>query len=89
VLCLCGPKVLDTKRPITEVDPFQFGELHGFEVSPRSSPMDDLGLVKTIDCFRESVVITVADTPDRRLDARFRQPFGIANGHILRSRSEW
>jgi hypothetical protein len=47
--------------------------------------MDDLGLVKTIDRFGESVVITVADTPDRRLDASFRQPFGIANGHILRS----
>ena len=70
---------------VEPIYPFQRGELHGFEVSPRSSPMDDLGLVKTIDRFGESVVITVADTPDRRLDASFRQPFGIANGHILRS----
>lgn len=40
---------------VEPVDPFQSGELHGFEVPPRSSPMDDLGLVKTIDRFGESV----------------------------------
>src|SRR5690606_17602743 len=48
-------------------------------------PMDDLGLVKTVDRFSESVVVGVANTSDRRLDARFRQPFGIVKGHILRS----
>jgi len=33
------------KAAVTEsVDPFQSGELYGFEVSPRSSPMDDLNL---------------------------------------------
>ncbi len=47
--------------------------------------MDDLGLVKTIDRFSENVVIEISNTPDRRLDARFRQPLGIANGHIWRS----
>ena len=41
--------------------------------------MDDLGLLKAVDRFGESVVLTVADTPDGRLDARLRQPFGIAN----------
>lgn len=76
---------LQKASAVEPVDPFQSGELHGFEVSPRSSPMDDLGLVKTVDRFSESVVIAVANTPDRRLDARFRQPFGIANGHILRA----
>ncbi len=50
-----------------------------------SSPIDDLGLVKTVDRCGKSVVITVADTPDRRLDARLRQPLGITNGHILRA----
>jgi len=70
---------------VEPVDPFQSGKLHGFEVSPRCAPMDDLGLVKTVDRFSESVVIGVTNTSDRRLDARFRQPFGIANGHILRS----
>ncbi len=45
--------------------------------------MDDLCLVKTVDCFGESVVIAVADAPHRRLDTCLRQSLGIANGHIL------
>ncbi len=61
------------------------GELHGFEVAPWSPAMDDLGLVKTVDRFCESIVVTVADASDRRLDARLRKPFGIANGHKLRA----
>ncbi len=47
--------------------------------------MDDLGLVKTVDRFGESVVITVADTSDGRLNACLRQSLRIANGHILRA----
>jgi len=47
--------------------------------------MNDLGLGKTVDRFSESVVIGITNTPDRRLDARLRQPFAIANGHILRA----
>ncbi len=42
-----------------------------------------LGLVKTVDRFGESIVVTVANASDRRLDARFRKPLRIANGHIL------
>ncbi|GAA5622922.1 hypothetical protein Brsp04_02814 [Brucella sp. NBRC 12952] len=47
--------------------------------------MDDLGLVKTVDRLDESIVVTVANASDRWLDARLRQPFGIANGHVLRA----
>lgn len=79
------PDGLQKAAVVEPVDPFQSGELYGLKVAPRSSPMDNLGLVKTIDRFGESIVITVADAPDRRLDARFRQPFRIANGHVLRS----
>lgn len=68
---------------VEPVDPFQCGELHSFEVAPWSSPIDDLGLVKTVDRFGESIVVTVANASDRRLDARLGQPFGIANGHVL------
>ena len=68
---------------VKPVLPFARGELHGFEVAPWSSAMDDLGLVKTVDRFSESIVVTVADASDRRLDARLRQPFAIANGHVL------
>jgi hypothetical protein len=45
--------------------------------------MDDLGLVETVDRFGEGVVVAVADAPDRRLDASFCQPLGLANGHVL------
>jgi hypothetical protein len=40
-------------------------------------PMDDLGLVETVDRLGESIVITVADAAHRRLDARLYHPLGI------------
>ncbi|GAA5665306.1 hypothetical protein Brsp07_03811 [Brucella sp. NBRC 14130] len=83
VLCSCGPRVLDTNRPITEVDPFKSGEFHCLEAPPWSTPMDNLGLVKTVDRFGEGVVVTVADASDGRLDSSFCQSLGIANGHVL------
>ena len=70
---------------VEPIYPFERGELHGFKVAPWSSPMNDLGLVKTVDRFGESIVVTIADASDRRLDARLRQPFGKANGHVLRA----
>ena len=68
---------------VEPIDPFERGELHGFEVAPWSSPMDDLGLVKTVDRFGESIVVEVTNTAYRRLDARFGQPLGILDRHIL------
>lgn len=70
---------------VEPVDPFERGELHSFKASPRSAAMDDLGLVKTADRFGESIVVTVANASDRWLDACLGQPFGIANGHVLRA----
>jgi hypothetical protein len=70
--CLCRRDIPDwfQKTAVVEpIDPFEHGELHGFEVAPRSPSMDDLGLVKTIDRFGQSVVVTVANASDRRLDA--------------------
>jgi len=47
--------------PVVEpVNPFQRGIFDGFEGSPRSSPVDYLSLVKTIDRFGQSVVIAIA-----------------------------
>ncbi|PYE29820.1 hypothetical protein C8J37_1403 [Rhizobium sp. PP-WC-1G-195] len=40
---------------VEPIYPFQCCELHGPEVAPWSSPVDDLGLVKTDDRFGESV----------------------------------
>lgn len=46
---------------IEPVDPFERGIFDGFERSPGTAPVDDLGLVKTVDRLGQSVVITVAD----------------------------
>lgn len=73
---LGGRNVFDRlqKAAVVEsVEPFERGEVHGFEVAPWSSPMDDLGFVKTVDRFGESIVVTVADASDGRLDARLGQ----------------
>ena len=40
--------------------------------------MDDLGLGEPVDGLRERVVVAVADTTDRGLDARFRQALRVA-----------
>ena len=61
----------------------QGSEFHRLEAAPWSTPMNDLGLVETVDRFGEGIVITVADTSDRRLDASFCQSLGIPNGHVL------
>ena len=49
------------------------------------APMDDLGLVETVDRLGESIVITVADAAHRRLDARLHQPLGILSRRIRRN----
>lgn len=70
--------------PVVEpVDPFQSGELDRLGVAPRPMSMDNLGLVETVDRFRECVVVAVADASDRGLNACFCQPLGIANGYVL------
>src|SRR3954469_18208512 len=40
---------------VEPVDPFQRCELDGFERPPRPAPMDDLGFVKSVDGFGQSV----------------------------------
>ena len=45
--------------------------------------MDDLGLVETVNRFGESIVITVADAADRRLDPGRGQAFGVLDRDVL------
>jgi hypothetical protein len=45
---------------IEPVDPFQRGVFDIFERAPRALPVDELGLVETVDGFCQGVVITVA-----------------------------
>jgi transposase len=48
--------VVDRHQPaaVEPVDPFQRRELNGFERPPRPTPMDDLGLVKSVDGLGQS-----------------------------------
>lgn len=63
------------KTPAVEpVDPFECCELNSFEVSSRSTPMHDLGLVKPVDRFGESIVVADTDTSDRGFDPCFCLP---------------
>ncbi len=48
-----------------------------------SAPMNDLSFVKAVDRFRQRVVVAVADTSDRRLNARFGETFGVFYRDIL------
>lgn len=68
---------------VESVYPFQGSEFDHFEVPPWPTPMNDLGLVTTVDRVCEGVVVAVADTSDRWLDTCFCQPLGIANGNVL------
>ena len=73
------------QAPVVEpVDPFQRGELDGFQASPRAASPDHLGLVEAVDGLRQGVVVTVADAADRRLDAGLGQTLGVLDGNVLR-----
>jgi hypothetical protein len=69
---------------VEPIDPFEGCELDGLEASPRSTPMDDLGLVEAIDRLGERVVVGIADAADRRDEARFDQAFRVFDSKILR-----
>ncbi len=68
---------------VERVHPFECCELNGFEVAPRSSPMDDLGLVKAVDRCGERIVVAVTDTSDGRLDACLGQSLGTFDRDVL------
>jgi hypothetical protein len=46
---------------VEPVDPFQGGELDGFQVSPRAAAPDHLGLVEAVDGLGEGIVVTNPD----------------------------
>ena len=69
---------------VEPVDPFERGVLDGFEVAPRPPPVDHLGLVEAVDRLGQSVVVTVADAADRRLDAGLGEALGVLDRHVLR-----
>ncbi len=44
---------------VEPMDPFEDDEFNRFETPPWSAPMNDVGLVETVDYLGEGVVITV------------------------------
>ena len=52
---------------------------------PRSAPIDHLGLVQPDHRFGEGVVVGIADTADRRLDARLGEALRVPDSEILRA----
>ena len=47
--------------------------------------MDDFGFEQAVDRLGQGIVITVTYAVDGRFDPSLSQPFGIANGQVLRS----
>lgn len=70
---------------VEPIDPFERGVLNSFEAALGSAPVDHLGFVETVDRFGQSVVVAVADTADRRLDAGLGEALGVLDRQVLRS----
>ncbi len=68
---------------IEPVDPFQCGELDGFDVAPRPTPPNDLGFIEPVDRLGERIVVAVADAADGRLDAGVLQALRVFDRDIL------
>ena len=65
--------------------PFERSKLHRFGGFPGGTPMNELRLVEAVDGFGERVVVGIALTADRGLDAGFRETLGVPNADVLRA----
>ena len=74
---------LEQATVVEPVDPFEDGELDGFEIAPRPSAMDELGFEQPVDRLGQDIVVAVADTADGGLNAGLGQPFGVAKADVL------
>src|SRR5262245_45706755 len=68
---------------VEPVDPFKGSKLDSLERAPRPAPMDQLSLEQPDDGLGKSVVVAVTDAADGRLDAGFRQAFGVFDRDVL------
>lgn len=68
---------------VEPVDSFERGVLDCLEAAPRSTPVEQLSLVETVDDLRQSVVVAVSGASDRQLDARFGKTFGVLDQYSL------
>ena len=61
------------------------GEFDGLEMPPRTLALNHLRFEEANHRFGEGVVVGIAAAADRRRDAGFRQPVGVAHRQILRA----
>ena len=72
---------LEEAMVIEPPDPFEGGEFDVFEVAPRTTCTNKLGLVEPNDRLGQGVVIRVPSAADRGLDARQRQALGSCSSY--------
>jgi hypothetical protein len=56
-----GADRLEQAARVVPVDPFERGEVDGFEAAPWPATADDLGLAEAVDRLGERIVVAVAD----------------------------
>jgi len=71
---------------IEPVDPFERGIFDSFEAAPKPAQVDHLGSVEAVDRLGQSVVITVANAANRRLDPGLGKALGVLDRQVLRPR---
>ena len=72
------------QTPVVEpIDPFERRELNVLDMPPRSAAAYELGLVQADNRFGQCVVVAVADTTDRRLDAGLGETLRVADRNVL------
>ena len=75
--------VLVDMTVVEPVDIISRGSGHVIDATPRPPGLDQLGLVEAIDGFRESIIVSVADYPDRRCYSFPGEPFSEPQRRIL------
>jgi hypothetical protein len=63
--------------------PFEGGVFDGFERPPWSAPVDDLGLVESIDRLGQGVVVVVADAAHRWFDPGIGEALGVFDRDVM------
>lgn len=65
--------------------PFERSQFHRFDGLPRCAPVDQFGLVETIDRFGQSIIVAVAQAADGGFYAGLTQTLAVSNADVLRS----
>jgi hypothetical protein len=54
---------LEEPAVVEPVDPFEVGELDGFEIAPRPASVDQLGFDEAVDRLGEGILVGIPDMP--------------------------